>query len=345
MGGNNRASNYKKSRKIFKYFFNIYREMESKCIIVRDEKTGNRKLIKFLRNEFVSYNEKIKIPDVEEIGERAFFRYRGEEVELSKEVKVIGDEAFLNSRIVRITIPKKINYIGNRCFKDCPLLKSVIFEAGDEIKESNTDRDKEINRLICKYYGIIRYKNIKDKLITGVSVFENCNRINNLVINNRNLNLINEYVFYNCKKIKKLNFLKDIKYILHSGFSNNKISKVEFSDEIEYIGESAFENSNVQLLRLGNNIKEIGEYSFSDCKLREVRFSKELKKIYENSFYQCKYLKKLYIDEGNETFYIKDMNSIYKKNDDGCGDEIFNVRGNFKNGVRGRFSHGYKGIS
>ena len=102
--------------------------------------------------------------------------------------------------------------------------------------------------------------------VTGIHMqaFSNDNSILSLALG-KNVKSIGESAFSGCKKLSKITFNDELKYIGGSSFNSTAISELNLPDSVEYIGGGAFLYcSNLADINLNKNIKSIGERVFNN---------------------------------------------------------------------------------
>lgn len=124
---------------------------------------------------------------------------------------------------------------------------------------------------------------ILNKSDIGISAFENCRNIQNVILDVKN---INKYAFKNCRSIYNCKF-----------------------DNVLTISESAFENCiNIGELRLNSNLISIGKNAFRGCQPTMILCSKSIFNRYLSNRYHQLDMRYLF---GN----MPDITSYYKVSD------------------------------
>lgn len=154
--------------------------------------------------------------------------------------KVIGinSSAFLNyGKIENVILPNTISLIGNSAFKDCALLHTINLD--DVLKIENNAFSGCINLLNI---------NITSASLIGSKSFSSCARLKSIMIGETT---IQASAFYNCTRLKDINFISDI---------NDKPNNEAM------IYSNAFEGClGLKNINLPNYIFYIYESAFKDC--------------------------------------------------------------------------------
>lgn len=249
--------------------------------------------------------EKIVIPNsVTFIGELAFNCKGLKEVTLGKHVINIGDRAFIgcDSLLVinaHMENPKPINQNTFKNYEGVVLNVPIgtkdkyqytsywskftkICESFGDAGVVETGRDGLIF-IVYKNQGVAAVKSgyaltesliIPDEIeldgslykVTGIHMqaFSHDNSILSLALG-KNVKSIGESAFSGCKKLSKITFNDELKYIGGSSFNSTAISELNLPDSVEYIGGGAFLYcSNLADINLNKNIKSIGERVFNN---------------------------------------------------------------------------------
>ena len=155
----------------------------------------------------------------------------------------------------------------------------------------------------------------------GNHAFSSTN-INSLVIS-KNVEIIDDYAFFECKNLANITFHDNIKEIKRGAFFRcyeltgnlnipkglTKISDSAFSstgytgltipNNIKIIEEDAFRGSNLTgHIIIPDSVVEIGDNAFMACSMEKITISKNIKKINEMTFRICNELKEVVIPEG-----------------------------------------------
>lgn len=242
--------------------------------------------------------EKLIIPDGVKIIEADAFNYCEDlkSIILPDGLTNIMDRAFCNcSSLESISIPDSVTDIGTGVFQGCSALQEL--RLGSGLKEWET-----------------------------VSAFEGCNRLNNIIVSDKNESFISTGGILATKDGKRILFIAQEadKVILPEGLKvigknlfqgRNQLKSVSIPESVEWIEAEAFKNcSCLEKITLPDNIKGIDSYAFYGCKslkaimlpdsvtslgvevfsscegLETIGLSDKLKEIPMNTFLGCKSL-------------------------------------------------------
>lgn len=119
----------------------------------------------------------------------------------------------------------------------------------------------------------------------------------------KNIKIIGEFSFSQCKKLKKINWNKGLERIYDSAFQGcSSLKKVILPDSVISIGNAAFENCKLSSVKLSSNLQTISYRAFwENPSLKKVTIPDSVIKMYKDSFNSSKtklimpsYLKKQY---------------------------------------------------
>ena len=159
---------------------------------------------------------------------------------------------------------------------------------------------------------------LPDRLLAiGRSAFYKCETLNELDLSNimtfededgNEIGLIiDDYAFYGCTNIEKINFSESTQGIGNYAFYKcSNLRTLNIQDSITYIGDRAFGNcSALESLSLGKGINSIGERAFQNCaSLTELVIPANIESIGNYAFYKCKALVSVTIEDGEGAFTI-----------------------------------------
>lgn len=151
----------------------------------------------------------------------------------------------------------------------------------------------------------------------GSNAFENCNRLENVIIQKgKNELSIGKRAFYGCENLSSFVSGERIKTVGGYAFSECKHLKTIdlFNDKVEEIPFMMFaECGALETVRLPKSVKKIDDYCFSGCiNLKSITFPENLMYIGEGSFLDCESLDSIYLDN------IKNMVDIGEYAFRGC---------------------------
>lgn len=152
---------------------------------------------------------------------------------------------------------------------------------------------------------VFRNSDITDLMIDGygtipASVFENCKKLNKVVIGN-NITEIGPKAFSGCKNLHTLIFLPtpSLNVIGKGAFENTGLKQISLPHTVTRIGDNAFKNCKEAILlsfgetkKENSMLKEIGFNAFEGCKhIPFVYLPESIKFIRQGAFYNCPNLK------------------------------------------------------
>lgn len=250
--------------------------------------------------------------------------YLGEEMQVSIPSEIAGmkvvsidENAFEDCiYIEKIVVPESVTYIDGYAFKNCKLLKEINIPDNTEINRAHTFSGCESLEKIeisenNKYYT----------LLDGVLYNKQLTLLQYCPVNIESLTIpdtvtdISKDAFENCTKIEKISIPESVTW-LYVSFKNCKMLKeVDISDNT-YFGSCSFAGCD-QFQTLGitenNQYHQIVDgclYDKQGTTLEYCLVNSEtiilpatVSDISDNAFDECNKLKKIYVDENNETFY------------------------------------------
>ena len=178
--------------------------------------------------------------------------------------------------------------------------------------------------MITKYNGSAANVTIPAK-IDGYTVTKidddafHCENIEEINIPN-NVVEIGNYAFYECNKLKNVNFMANsrLKRIGNAAFySCEKIDGVSLPDNVTEIGDMAFYKCiNLRLVnsKLPSKLTRIDDNAFSWCEnIKEVYIPDSVNEIGKRAFDNCKNLNSIFVNANNKN-YCSVNNVLYNKN-------------------------------
>ena len=301
----------------------IYSKEEKEYIKIKDttkviadgvfDNYENLKQVEFPNSlERIGYNsfrsctslEEISIPEgVKSIGESAFMYSGLKKVDLPDTVVDIDDYAFMECiHLSEINLPKNIENIGRWCF-------------------DNTDYllDMESDEYGCKYVGDIllgctgkgakRIKIRDGTRMIATGAFEDREFIEGVYIPN-SVEIMGEYVFYNCFALKEVYFQEDsrLSELKRMTFGECiSLEEIELPEGLKKIQDNVFVNCAFKSLTAPESIEYIHPYAIMQCDmLEEIRVPKKLESEY--FFGEIYFL-------GDKYHSADEINSRYKKPD------------------------------
>lgn len=195
-----------------------------------------------------------------------------------------------------INKPTNLTYIGIRCF--CNTIKLLHFD----LSNIQTIRDRAFfNSGIS---GIITIPNTVSSL--GSSIFQSCNNITKLIINNNNVTALRSenvtaYGGFasHCDNLEEVVLPNSIEIIDQLCFMNDKkLSTINVPTNLKTIGDYAFKNTNINNFDLtGSLIKTIGIEAFYNTNLSgTIVIPNTVTSISGGAFANCKNITKIIIN-------------------------------------------------
>lgn len=199
------------------------------------------------------------------------------QINLPNNVTTIGNYAFENcTTLAAVTFPNSVTSIGNGAFKGCTGISNTI-----QFPNSITSLNAEIF-MNCTSIE----KAIIGEQITSVSnrAFSGCTGLSELTIpisvNAVNFSgTVDQSIFYNCKNLTKVNFLKGTG--VGFDYPASSSGRVEYSPWV-------LSKKNEITVTLAEGITSIGTNMFYGCTgLKTINFPNSLTKISDSAFYNC----------------------------------------------------------
>ena len=141
----------------------------------------------------------------------------------------------------------------------------------------------------CAYiYSVpssIKTVNITDASKIGAGAFANCGDISQVSCN-AEINIIENYLFYNCSSLKTFEIPSGVKTVGKCAFYNTNLTDVFLPVELKSINDYAFRNcSYISKLKMSDNVESIGSYAFAGCRnIAEINIPDSVTELGENAF-------------------------------------------------------------
>ena len=279
-------------------------------------------------------------------------------IEIHNFIKKIGERAFTNcKKLSKIEMSDNVEEIGNYAFAWCTELTSFTIpektkKLGYEILQANKNLDTlYYNAVNCEVSGAY----YDDRVERTIGAFEGNKGLSEVVFGYR-VELIPEYLLYNCTLVDSLYFPKSIKKVArfalhntewfyganskfvyvnnilyHYNGNDKEISAEQFRDGVMSIADYCFYGKDIEKIELPQTIQYIGGSTFENCKnIKSIVLPYELEEIGDYAFKNCKSLQ--YVRFNNL------LSHIGKYGFSGCDNlEEINLSSSLKNIGEGAF--------
>ena len=122
----------------------------------------------------------------------------------------------------------------------------------------------------------------------GKSAFEDCSKLDSLIINGVATSMIGAYAFNGCTSLTSLSLVGSFQTIGDYAFAYCGMTSLTIDANITSIGEFAFSSSSLTSLSLTGNVQKIGDYAFAYCtSLTSLSLTGNVQKIGDHAFYSC----------------------------------------------------------
>lgn len=222
-----------------------------------------------------------------------------EEVVIEDDVTYIGDFAFIGcDKLKKVTMADSVLSTGTYLFQECSELTDVKLSANLT----------EINN--CMFYKCSALKGVtipgKVKKF-GYAVFYQSG-IESITLPD-SVELLDQYLFYNCKSLKTVNFGKNLKTIAMCVFSEcTALESMVIPDTVTSLGSSAFIRcANLKELTLGSGIDYIDMMICKECtSLETVIMSANVWYVDMQAFENAAAIKDVYYGGSSEGIYVEE---------------------------------------
>lgn len=282
--------------------------------------------------EYSFYNCKklnsISLPDsLNEIGQNAFGMCTNlKSINWGNGIKTIAEYMFSGcTSLQEVSISNSIESISSYAFSGCSSLSTIGIGTNVKIIENNAFRNTGITS--------INIPESVDKL--GVRVFSNCTNLEEATLGAKT---IDNFIFYNCPKLKSINLLESVQTIgtaiayrcplltsLHIPSKISSINSIVYDSEnfknVTISGDNPFfrdidgvvyDKSGTKLVyypcgrddiyNILNGTQTIGEYAFESAELNDVKIPNTVNSLEIGAFNRNDYLK--YIKLPNSVTYL-----------------------------------------
>ena len=177
------------------------------------------------------------------IGEEMFYQSNLKSVVISANVITIGNSAFRECKsLTSIDIPASVEIIEEAAFYNCPLLATVIFENGSNLKTIKGNYYANGSFSKCRALTSIEIPSQVE--IIGEEAFQDCTSLEIVTFEKGSiLKTIDKSAFSNCTALSSIQIPATIESIEYRGFSGcSSLTAVSFGQNtnLSTIGEFAF---------------------------------------------------------------------------------------------------------
>lgn len=268
--------------------FSVY---ENKFLLTKSSK--EQKVFDVLLLYF-GKDENVLIPDfVEIICELAFNeckQIRKVETSVNSKLKTIESSAFFNTSIESIILPSSLTKLQERWCFNSPNLKEIKVMPNNPIFSTCNN-----NEVLLK-----KSSNSKENYDVLVFAIQNIDALKIL----DDIEIISPFAFFNCNKLKTVDFSPESKLRIIGDFSFFKlnIEYISIPSHVTTIGQFAFsECEHIKNFEIPSNseLEIIDEYAFSKSSIEKFFIPSSLKTICKFSFIYCSQLKFVSIPENS----------------------------------------------
>ena len=197
------------------------------------------------------------------------------EIKLPDTINNIGERAFINCKLLdKIVLPNNLKNISNECFKDCINIKEIVFND----KLISIGKESFVNTQIKELTLPMNLEEIDYK------AFYNCIELEKVTLN-KNIKIVIQRVFDNCKKLNTINYLGTLENWL----------KIDFKASITSCTKNIYiNNSEIIDLIIPEGTIEIKDNAFNNFKsIKSVTLPSSIKMIGLDAFLGCDNIKKV----------------------------------------------------
>lgn len=205
---------------------------------------------------------------VTDIGSSAFSRMALESLIIPDSVVNVGDRAFSeNTKLTTVTMGAGIKWISTM-FEKCTAMVSIEVSVNNQILASENgilyNKEKTIIAHVPK--AIAGIVDLPESLLKiSHSAFSECINIEEIIIP-ESVETIDNYAFFNCKKLTTIELpekLATISFAMFSGCSS--LDNIIIPDNVKLIDTYAFINcSSIETITIPASVETFGEYSIFD---------------------------------------------------------------------------------
>lgn len=221
---------------------------------------------------------------------------------VSSHIKTIGIEAFRGTNLKEIILPDGLRRICRGAFRECSELRRInIPQTVEFIGESAFEGCFNLEGNIVLP---VRIQEIEDY------IFSNCKSLKKVVIPN-NVRKIGKYAFENCASLEEVDLPDSIEKLKECAFVNcYSLKRIKLSKNLREIpvgafsiGEEILEAVRDKLyeafdliVEIPEGVEEIKDFAFANrLNLKQIRLPKTLKNLSSKAFLNCVNLRKVYV--------------------------------------------------
>lgn len=207
-------------------------------------------------------------------------------ITLNEGLEIIHNRAFeADSGLTNLTIPTTVTSIKENILNKCSGLVSLSVPYIGHIKDNHTGEDNEFGR----WFGYEPYDNsIQVEGFSGQTYYITASLEH---ISLTNLEYLNDYAFYNCSFLKKVDFLSDILTTLgnYNFYGCTGLTKIEIPASVKTLNTHIFEGcTGLEEVTNYVGVERLGDFMFKDCtSLGNFDFKDNILEIGNNTFENC----------------------------------------------------------
>ena len=188
----------------------------------------------------------------------------------------LGPVASTSTGSYDITIPEKLD--------DHP-----VTGLGESSFSGTYSPDHPKNYTLLSFCNQIQSVTIPESVTSiGKSAFEDCSKLDSLIINGVATSMIGAYAFNGCTSLTSLSLVGSFQTIGDYAFAYCGMTSLTINANITSIGEFAFSSCSLTSLSLTGNVQKIGDHAFYSCSsLNTVTFPKSPTSIGSHAFDSC----------------------------------------------------------
>ena len=188
----------------------------------------------------------------------------------------LGPVASTSTGSYDITIPEKLD--------DHP-----VTGLGESSFSGTYSPDHPKNYTLLSFCNQIQSVTIPESVTSiGKSAFEDCSKLDSLIINGVATSMIGAYAFASCTSLTSLSLVGSFQTIGDSAFVNCGMTSLTIDATITSIEKYAFSSRFLTSLSLTGNVQEIGDYAFANCtSLTSLSLTGNVQKIGDYAFSSC----------------------------------------------------------